>query len=363
MRTVVVLTLLLLASMMGVGLLAGGAAIGATIEALSAKLPDPALLADLTYAQPTIVYDRTGKVELARFQQEHRRIVTFDELPHLVLDATTAAEDRTFWQNSGFDPAAIVSALAGNATSGNERGASTITQQLVRARLLPPDATAPGADRYVRKAEEIIQAARLTEHFPGDEGKQLIITSYLNQNFYGHGAYGIAAAAEIFFGVGDLSKLTPAQAALLAGLPKSPTTLDPYVYAKPDKSGHLVVPQDAPPIERRNWILQGLSTGRWTQLSPDELTKAMAEPVVLAGEQPVHWKAPQFVWQVRQQLIQILGSPEKVDTGGYRVITTLDWRAQQIADKYLTAAAIVPNLNRSAGAKLARQLKLSAFDR
>jgi membrane peptidoglycan carboxypeptidase len=357
------MVLLLFAAILGAGLLAGGAAIGATVEALSAKLPDPALLADLTYAQPTIVYDRTGKIELARFQQEHRRIVSFDEVPHLVLDATTTAEDRSFWQNSGFDPAAIVSALAGNATSGNERGASTITQQLVRARLLPPDATAPGSDRYVRKAEEIIQAARLTERFPGEEGKQLIITSYLNQNFYGHGAYGIAAAAEIYFGVHDLTKLTPAQAALLAGLPKSPTTLDPYLYAKPDKAGHLVVPPDSPPIQRRDWILQGLATARWTQLTPDQISKAMAEPVVLAVEQPVHWKAPQFVWQVRQQLIQLLGSPEKVDTGGYRVITTLDWRAQQIAEKYLTAAAIVPNLKRAAASKLARQLKLSSFDR
>jgi membrane carboxypeptidase/penicillin-binding protein len=93
----VAVVLLLLVSALGAGLVAGGAAIGATIEALSAKLPDPALLADLTYSQPTIVYDRTGKIELARFQQEHRRIVTFDELPHLVLDATTAAEDRSFW--------------------------------------------------------------------------------------------------------------------------------------------------------------------------------------------------------------------------------------------------------------------------
>jgi membrane peptidoglycan carboxypeptidase len=363
LRAVLAVALLLFVSMLGAGVIAGGAAIAGTVEALSANLPDPALLLNLTYAQPTIVYDRTGKIELARFQQENRRTVSFDELPHLVLDATTTAEDRSFWQNSGFDPAAIVSALAGNAASGNDRGASTITQQLVRARLLPPEATAPGADRYLRKAEEIIQAARLTERFPGDEGKQLIITSYLNQNFYGHGAYGIAAAAKIYFGVGDLNKLTPAQAALLAALPKSPSNLDPYLFAKRDKSGKLVVDPNSPPVLRRDWVLQGLASARWTQLTPAEIAKAEAEPIVLVGEQPVHWNAPQFVWQVRQQLIQILGSPLKVDTGGYRVITTLDWGAQQLAEKYITAAAILPNLNGSTAAKLAKQLKLSAFDR
>ncbi len=363
LRAVLAVALLLFVSMLGAAVIAGGATIAGTVEALSANLPDPALLLNLTYSQPTIVYDRTGKIELARFQQENRRTVTFEELPHLVLDATTTAEDRSFWQNSGFDPAAIVSALAGNAANGNDRGASTITQQLVRARLLPPEATAPGADRYLRKAEEIIQAARLTERFPGEQGKQLIITSYLNQNFYGHGAYGIAAAAKIYFGVGDLNKLTPAQAALLAALPKSPSNLDPYLFAKPDKSGRLVVDPNSPPVLRRDWVLQGLASARWTQLTPGEIAKAEAEPIVLAVEQPVHWNAPQFVWQVRQQLIQILGSPLKVDTGGYRVITTLDWRAQQLAEKYITAAAILPNLKAPAAAKLARQLRLSSFDR
>ena len=115
LRAVLAVALLLFVSMLGAAVIAGGATIAGTVEALSANLPDPALLLNLTYSQPTIVYDRTGKIELARFQQENRRTVTFEELPHLVLDATTTAEDRSFWQNSGFDPAAIVSALAGNA--------------------------------------------------------------------------------------------------------------------------------------------------------------------------------------------------------------------------------------------------------
>src|SRR5262245_11962262 len=131
-----VLAVALVTFLVSLLLLAGVVAVGATatIAALSQGLPDPADLGALTFSQPSIVYDRTGSVELGRFQQEQRRVVSYGEVPHLVIDATTTAEDRTFWTNPGFDPAAIVSAMAGNASTGSERGASTITQQLVRAR-------------------------------------------------------------------------------------------------------------------------------------------------------------------------------------------------------------------------------------
>src|SRR5439155_15909985 len=107
----------------------------------------------------------------------------------------------------GFDLGAIVAAAFQNVTgeSQGERGASTITQQLVRARLLPPE-IAQSNDRYQRKVLELLQASRLTAAFPGEEGKQQIITAYLNEIYYGHQAFGIAAAAEVFFGVSDLNK-------------------------------------------------------------------------------------------------------------------------------------------------------------
>ena len=197
------------------------------VGVLSTDLPDPSALERLGFAQPTVVYDRAGTVELGRFEQERRRVVAFGEVPRLVLDATTTAEDRTFWENSGIDVTAVISAVAETASGERERGASTITQQLVRARLLPEDVVASGSDRYLRKIKEIIQSLRLRDTFPGEEGKQRVITAYLNEIFYGRGAYGIAAAASIYFGL-SLDELTIAQAALLAGLPKSPTTLDPY---------------------------------------------------------------------------------------------------------------------------------------
>ena len=236
-------------------------------------------------------------------------------MPRLVLDATTTAEDRTFWENAGFDPQAILSAIAENASGESERGASTITQQLVRARMLPAEVVAPGSDRYVRKAKEILQSMRLSETYPGVAGKERVITAYLNEIYYGHKAYGIAAAAKAYFGVEDLANLTPAQAALLAALPKSPSTLDPYAYAEENKDGDLVVPADSPPVVRRDWVLTNLSTSRWTKLTPAELEAALEEPVVLAGDQPARFRAGHFTWQVERQLQQIVGDGRRSNDG------------------------------------------------
>src|SRR5215211_5952696 len=153
----------LLAFVLAVGSLASLGLIAASgaVAMLAGDLPDPAQLEGLTFNQPTIIYDRTGKIELARFEREKRRVVAYDEVPQLLLDATTTAEDRTFWANDGYDPAAILAAVVQNASgeASGERGASTITQQLVRARLLPTQVV-NGDDRYVRKVLEVIQASR-----------------------------------------------------------------------------------------------------------------------------------------------------------------------------------------------------------
>jgi membrane peptidoglycan carboxypeptidase len=129
----------------------------------------------------------------------------------------TSIEDRTFWANAGFDPLGIISAAV-DTISGNARGASTITQQLVRNRLLPASAF---TTTYERKIREIIQSIRLTQAFPGEEGKKQIMAAYLNDNFFGNNSYGIAAAARGYWGV-TLDKLTLAQAAILAAMLQSP---------------------------------------------------------------------------------------------------------------------------------------------
>ena len=349
-----------LASMGGVAMMVGANVIGA----LAGGLPDPAILTKLDFAEPTIVYDRTGKVELARFTRENRRVVAYDQIPQLVLDTTTSAEDRTFWQNDGFDPGAIVAAAFQNMSGDGqtERGASTITQQLVRARLLPPEVI-QSEDRYQRKVLELLQASRVTSAFPGEAGKEQIITAYLNQIYYGHQAYGIAAAAKIYFGVDDLAKLTLAQAALLAGLPKAPSTYDPYRYAVKDDQGRLVVPMDSPVVTRREYVLHGMATARWTKVTPAELQAALAEPVVLAGVQAPKMRAGHFSWAVHDELERLLGSADAIDSGGYKVITTLDWDAQQLAEKYMYASAIIPNLPRRQAAREMDRLHLKASDR
>ena len=151
-----------------------------------------------------------------------RELLTFDQIPPEMIDATTAIEDKDFWTNPGFDIGAIVSAGL-DTLAGRPRGASTITQQLVRAKLLPADAFEGSV--YDRKIREIIQSIRLTQAYPGDEGKQKIIAAYLNQNFYGNQSYGVKAAAMGYFGK-DLSELTLAQYAVLAAIPQSPTEFD-----------------------------------------------------------------------------------------------------------------------------------------
>ncbi|MEO7663799.1 MAG: penicillin-binding transpeptidase domain-containing protein, partial [Candidatus Limnocylindrales bacterium] len=196
-----------------------------------------------------------------------------------------------------------------------------------------------------------------------EEGKHRIMTAYLNQIFYGHGAYGVAAAAKVYFGLDSLADLTPAQAAQLAALPKAPTNYDLYQFATTDAEGRLVVDPQSPPVVRRNWILDNLSSSRWTTLTAAEVLAAKKSPVILAGEPREKLLAGHFTWQVRRQLEAMLGGPDALETGGYRVVTTLDWPAQQLAEKWMTAAAIVPNLNAKDGSRLLDSLKIPKGDR
>jgi membrane peptidoglycan carboxypeptidase len=320
----------------------------------SRDLPDPKQVFDnLAFNQQTIVYDSTGKVELARFGDERREVVPYDQIPPLLIDATTSIEDKTFWTNAGFDPAAFVKAGFDTLT-GNERGASTITQQLVRARLLPESAFA--GSKYERKIKEIIQSIRLTQAYPGDAGKQSIIAAYLNQNFYGNQSYGIKAAAKSYFGITDLTKLTIAQAAVLAAIPKSPSTYDLAKNAVQMKGSdgktQLIVPSDTEIYQRRDQVLNQMLQNRY--LTRDTITDAQieaakADPIILVPQATPNWRAPHFVWQVRRELGTILCGAEqaescdRLDTGGYRVITTLDWNMQKTAEKWVKAAVLAPN--------------------
>ena len=349
-RFAVILPMLLLASFVlaGVVTFVGAVDIYATY---SRDLGDPKeLLQSIDFSQQTVLLDRTGTVQLAAFGSENRRVLKYAEIPAVVVDATTSAEDKTFWTNKGFDPAAVIAAFR-DAITGFPRGASTITQQLVRQRLLPP--TTSTVDR---KIKEIIQSVRLTQEFPGQVGKQTIITTYLNLNYYGNQSYGIAAAAEGYFGITDLSQLTIAQSVILASLLQAPSVYDLVQNAVQQPDGTLLVPADATIVLRRNDILEemrrnlrdGLLIGTYKDA---DILAAESEPVIVHPQIQYQLLAPQFDQMVRQQLADLLCGPgtdpgdcEAVDTGGYRVTTTLDASMQAKAEKWLKAYVIAPNL-------------------
>jgi membrane peptidoglycan carboxypeptidase len=352
-RIAIALPIFLFASFLVAGIVGFAGAVAA-FSHYSQGLPDPKeVFNNLNFAEETRVLDRSAKVQLASFARERRDVITFDQASPAVIDATTSVEDKTFWDNAGFDPAGIISAGLDTLT-GNSRGGSTITQQLVRARLLPQFAFQ--GSTYERKIREIIQSVRLTQEFPGVAGKQEIITAYLNQNFYGNNSYGVAAAARGYWGITDLRKLSLAQAATLAAIPQSPTSFDLVRNAVSqtgaDGKTHLVVPSDSPIVARRNYILglmktrSVLTAGTYSAADYDA---AMQEPLVITPPSSTQWLAPQFVLQVRHQLGEILCTAAQadncpaIDTGGFTVVTTLDWRMQRLAEKWTQAGARGPN--------------------
>ncbi|CAN5188257.1 hypothetical protein BH24CHL7_BH24CHL7_06480 [soil metagenome] len=356
-RTLAVALPLFLFTSMALVAFLGFVAVVGVFAVYSQGLSDPRDLEKIEFIQESIVYDRTGEVELARFSAgERRETVSFEQIPPILIDATTAVEDKSFWTNTGFDPVGIMSAAI-DTLRGAERGASTITQQLVRQRLLDPDLVRDPDRLYERKLKEIIQSVRVTEAYPGDEGKRTIIGAYLNQNYYGNNSYGVMTAARNYFGVEDLHDLTLAQAAILAALPQSPSNYDLLRNAVEAPDGSLYVPLDPVNVrivERRNYILDLLATDPTRRvLTRDQYTAAdfeaaKREPILVVPQQQARsWQAPHFVWAMRAELTERLCGEEAtcpaLERGGVRVITSLDWTLQQAAEKWVTVGVLLPH--------------------
>src|SRR5207249_2673720 len=291
--------------------LAGFGAVSA-FAFFASDLPSPEDLARDPLAQSTKVFDRDGKTLLYQFEVERREVVSLSTIPQLVIDATIAAEDKSFWTNPGVDIFGIARAVRDDLLHKDVvSGASTITQQLVKQRIVGGEVTVS------RKIKEAILAVQVTRTY----SKQQILELYFNQIYYGNQAYGIKAAALTYFGKTDLSKLTLAEAALLAGLPQAPSVLDPTQAENLDSA-----------TARRAYVLdQMLDTGTITQ---EQAEAAKGEAIRVAGPPVATIKAPHFVFQVRNQLTAILGGDEAAVTrGGYKVTTTLDMTKQQIAER------------------------------
>jgi membrane peptidoglycan carboxypeptidase len=290
-------------------LLVAIAIVGAWVGASSvlAALPDPAQLETAEVPYSTFVYDRDGRL-LYTFEEEHREHASLEEVPLVLRQATIAIEDRSFWTNFGVDPGGIFRAFVTNWREGRvAQGGSTITQQLVKARLTGDDQT------LERKLNEALIAIRVTMRY----SKAQILEMYLDQVYYGNRSYGVKTAAKTYFGVTDLRQLSLGQSALLAGLPQRPSVYDPVTN-----------PEGA--RERRSEVLAAM-------LSAGFITREMAEtaanePILVhAADTPL--SLPHVVFRIRDQLAAVFGSERAAYVGGYRVYTTIDPTLQAIAER------------------------------
>jgi membrane carboxypeptidase/penicillin-binding protein len=193
----------------------------------SQDLPDPAGIGSYRPAETTRIYARDGITllyELVDPQGGRRTVVPLDQMPLSLKQATIALEDAGFYENPGVDIRGIIRAFWQNYEAGEVvSGASTITQQLVRNVLLPPSERA--SQSFERKLREAILAIQVSREYSKDQ----ILSLYLNEVYYGNQAYGVEAAAQTYFGK-HVWELNPAEATLIAGLPQSPTMLDPFTY-------------------------------------------------------------------------------------------------------------------------------------
>ncbi|MDP9467983.1 MAG: transglycosylase domain-containing protein, partial [Chloroflexota bacterium] len=271
----------------------------AVFASYTAGLPDPSQLDDFQLAEGSRVISSDG-VELATFAAEQRRVIAYAAIPQVMLDAQVAAEDQRFWTNPCIDFQSIVRAALQNfSASETVSGASTICQQLVRIRLFDADLLANPERRWERKIKEAILALRVGDYYPGQEGKQRLLEMYLNHVYYGNNAYGIWAAASLYFGKDITSaaladQLTIGEAALLATLVRAPSALDPTQVAvtTTDAIGNtvLVVPPEARVLVLQRVVLDVmLDTGMITRAERDE---AAAEEIILAPPKDRAYKAP-----------------------------------------------------------------------
>lgn len=261
------------------------------------QLPNPRLLTVRDIPVSTKIYDRNGGLLYQIYSDENRSIVSLDNLPKYVVDATIAIEDKNFYRHLGFDPAGIIRAALANSKGGNTQGGSTITQQLVKSALLSPERT------FSRKIKELVLAFWTERMYT----KKDILAMYLNQVPYGGAAYGIEAASQTYFKK-SAHELTLAQAALLAGLPSAPTIYSPF-------GSHPELTR-----ERQHQVLSAMvNQGYITQFQADTASKEELTLAPLATE----IKAPHFVMYVKDYLIERYGI-RRVEQGGLEVTTSLD---------------------------------------
>jgi penicillin-binding protein 1A len=290
-------------------------ALPAIYLAVAASVPAPP---DLTaYGKATALETRIRSSDgqtLAVLADNVRYLARVEEMPPRLVQAFLAAEDRSFFSHGGVDFRGIARAALANFRAGTVRqGGSTITQQVAKAYLSP--------ERTIqRKIKEIVLARRIEARF----SKLDILYLYLNHIFLGANAYGVKAAARVYFGK-ELSQLSLGEMALLAGLARAPSRYSPRTSPELAR-------------RRRDQVLEAMQDAGF--IKAEEKRRALAEPLRLASPavDPLPWIAPHFAEHVRRLLVQRYGR-ETVYTAGWTVETTVDLGLQELARQRTLAAA------------------------
>ncbi|MFH1223518.1 MAG: PBP1A family penicillin-binding protein [Pseudomonadota bacterium] len=272
----------------------------------SRNLPKIITVADYKPRAATTVFDKNG-VLIGEFFRENRQIIPYSKIPPIVIQAFVASEDGKFFEHKGLDFAGIFRAMIANFKSGRfSQGGSTITQQVARSLLLTSE------KKISRKVKEAILAGRIESHLKKEE----ILYLYLNQIFLGHNAYGVQSAAKSYFNK-DVSELTIAESALLAGLPQAPSKWSPFT--NPNKSK-----------ERQMYVLTRMVEDGY--ITKQQAEKAVNERLKLyKNEEKTIMQAPYFVEFVRRYLVSKYGDDKVLDEG-LKVYTTLDINLQNVAE-------------------------------
>ena len=295
------------------GVLMGALGLMTLFWIYSNDLPNHEQLA--TYEPPTLsrIYSGDGIV-MDEFARERRIFTPTNEIPDVVKAAFISAEDKNFYNHAGYDPLGILKALIDAARGGRLRGASTITQQVMKNFLLD------GSRQIERKIKEIVLAARIENTLSKDD----ILSLYLNEIFLGRNSYGVTAAAQTYFNK-SLEQLTIAEAAFLAVHPKDPS------------SYHPVRDHDRA-IARRDFILKEMFENDYITAEELEIAKAAPLLTVQGGEIPsarsLMPARSYFTDEIRRQLSRSLGE-EELFSGGLAIRSTMDPELQRVGAKAL----------------------------
>jgi penicillin-binding protein 1A len=281
-----------------------GAAVFVSVQITA--LPSIDSLRQVQFGMPLRVLSSDGAL-MAEFGVERRSPVDYENIPPLVINAFLAAEDSRFFEHGGVDAVGMARAMLSFAATGTKaQGGSTITMQVTRNFLLSSEKT------FQRKLSEIL----LTLQVERNLSKEEILSLYLNQIFFGHRAYGISAAAALYYDK-NLDELTPAEVAMLAGIPKAPTTNNP-------------VTNPVRALERRNYVLGRMLELGYLDKADFDIAVASPDGARLHRRQP-DLEAGYVAEMVRQAVIEQYG--ESVLSQGYRVTTTIESRLQMAAQK------------------------------